>query len=941
MLHASTDDWSRALALLGDALELPVEQRTVWLASLDREPPTVIAVLHTLLDQREAIETSSFLASGPSLREDDAEAWLPGDVVGPWHLLQQLGRGGMASVWLAERSDGAHGRRVALKLPHLLDGGRHAARLLVKRFARERSILSSLAHAHIAQILDAGQEDAQPWLAMEYVDGTPITTYANDHGLDVRARVRLFVDVLAAVQHAHAQLVIHRDLKPGNVLVDRAGEVKLLDFGVAKLTDPASEHSGDEHEENLTQLTGRALTPRYASPEQLRGTTLAATSDVFSAALILYELLTGRSPYPPDLRSSAEIERSLQQQEIPLASHQCSVASTARQLRGDIDVMLARALQRDPSARYPTAQAFADDLSRYLAHYPILARPATLLDRMRKVWARHRALILVSGTATVAVLAGLVTALWQTHEARTQARRADAVQRFLVATFAANNPEIANGRKLSAREALDIGAKRIESEFGNVPETLTQVDATVADLYAEMGEPAAAQPHNDRAIAVLEQLGKSDTEQYLERLFRRQEILVELARWPEALRAVEVAMDAVSRHPTARDRWLPALQTAMGWVHLRLSHHDLAIQFSEAAVASERARNAGNSLQLLRSLSSLAVVYSQTGQLSKALRQHEEALAISASTPGVDKTDLLIRKGNVAQLANRLGDFERAEQLFSESVPELMRHAGPSHVRTVTQRGLRALNLAELGRFDEAIAEQRSNVAAAEASMSASDENLLLARAQLARILYAGERPEEAYPLIAAASSAFDSKHPKPTLLREAARWILAEVQAARGQIDVGAANLATALAAWRQLIGSTKHTGLYRAELALAVLQRFADPGGAAARASRACTDLRAAGEEGVRFVARCEVIAAWLHLLAEGDPTQWTPKFTAARDAALKTLPATHPLRAEWLAAEAEWLARAPSTRARSAELLDSAQALYLQATGRSLPKPLVRFH
>src|ERR1700677_5034271 len=304
-----------------------------------------------------------------------------GDFVGRYELIRLLGAGGMAEVWLARRADGAFKREVAVKLPRLA----HAQAGLEARFARERDILASLEHPHIARLYDAGVDpQGLPYLAMEYVQGEPLTDWCDAHRLGIPQRLGLFLQVLEAVQYAHEKKVIHRDLKPSNILVTESGQVRLLDFGVARLLE------GEETDQPaLTSVYGRALTPDYASPELLRGDPIDARSDLYSLGVLLYELLTGTRPYR--LKSAAsigaldqaistlEVRRpSLQLEQTAAATRASTAERLARQLRGDLDAVVLKALAKDPSQRYPGGGALAEDLRRYLDVRPIQAQPARL-----------------------------------------------------------------------------------------------------------------------------------------------------------------------------------------------------------------------------------------------------------------------------------------------------------------------------------------------------------------------------------------------------------------------------------------------------------------------------------------------------------------------------------------------------------------------------------
>ncbi|MFO1339656.1 MAG: serine/threonine-protein kinase [Burkholderiaceae bacterium] len=394
---------------------------------------------------------------------------------------------------------------MALKLPHAwLDGPG-----LVGRLARERNILARLAHPHIARLYDAGiTPEGHPFMAMELVDGEPLTTHCDQRRLSLRERLALFIQVLDAVQYAHERLVIHRDIKPGNILVTPAGQAMLLDFGIAKLLD-----EGQAAETELTRQAGRMLTPEYASPEQITGQTLTTASDVYSLGRVLYELLVGRRPFDLAHESAAALEQAIlgsepiapsaaRVDEATAAQRGLSAKRLSAELRGDLDTIVGRALKADPAQRYATASALRDDLQRHLRGEPVLAQPDSRWYRTRKFASRHRLGIGAATAVFVALAVGLGSALWQASLARQEAarsaleaRKASSIKDFLVQVFDANDPNGAgnkNASQYTAVEILDSGARRIESAFLDEPPLRLELLLTLAGLYDEIGVPGRA-----------------------------------------------------------------------------------------------------------------------------------------------------------------------------------------------------------------------------------------------------------------------------------------------------------------------------------------------------------------------------------------------------------------------------------------------------------------
>ena len=417
-LSSFATGWTAISVLLDEALGLPPAARAAWVDALAGEHAPHREALRALLLHQAAVETGDFLNGLPSLKTDAAEA--PeglvgrGSRVGPYRLFAELGEGGMATVWLAERADGMMSRQLALKLPRIAWGAS-----FVERLHREREILATLEHEHIARLYDAGVDaEGRPYLAMEYVKGEPIDVWCESRGLSVPQRVQLLLQVMAAVAHAHSRLVVHRDLKPSNILVTEAGQVKLLDFGIAKLLDGGGRQSA------LTELSGRALTPDYASPEQIRGEPLSTGSDVYGLGIVAYEVLAGTRPYRLKRGTAAEIEEAIASAEPRWASEATASPTARRSLRGDLDAILHRALKKSVAERYPNVDAFADDLRRHQRGEPVQARPDSVLYRATRFAGRHRLATAMTAALALAITAGSGISVWQAGVARAEARRA-------------------------------------------------------------------------------------------------------------------------------------------------------------------------------------------------------------------------------------------------------------------------------------------------------------------------------------------------------------------------------------------------------------------------------------------------------------------------------------------------------------------------------------
>jgi len=479
-------EYALLLALLDEALDLDVATRDAWLDALPESHAPLRPTLQRMLSETSSQQT----AADPALREQiaavvqdavaqpEAAELRPGEHIGPYELVREIGRGGMGFVWLANRADGAFKRIVALKLPFSTWTGR-----LSERMTRERDILADLEHPNIARFYDAGVDGlGRPFIAMEYVEGQAIDVYCGERNLTVRERLYLVLNVSKAVAYAHSKLVVHRDLKPANMLVTAHGAVRLLDFGIAKLID------GDTFQvSHETEFGGRLLTPDYASPEQIRGETIGTAADIYSLAVVTYELLTGARPYRLKRQSAAQLEEAIAMVDPPSASHAAHDRTVKRQLRGDLDAILNKGMKKSPADRYATVDAFAGDLQRYLGGQTVVARPDTAWYRIRKFSSRNKFAVGAVIAVVAALSVGMSIALWQAHAATLQATRAEQVKRFMMSIFADSDTETGAGAPTTAVALLRAARERIGAQLADQPQVRAELMNSISSSLIGQG----------------------------------------------------------------------------------------------------------------------------------------------------------------------------------------------------------------------------------------------------------------------------------------------------------------------------------------------------------------------------------------------------------------------------------------------------------------------
>jgi serine/threonine-protein kinase len=706
--------------LLDLALEHALEERAAF---LDREcvgDAGLRAAVERML--RACDDSNGFLEEEPaamyaapvvaaSLDADRTQASPMGDGVriGPYRIVREAGHGGMGVVYLAERADEQYDSRVALKL---MRGGASAMAddHLARRFREERQILATLEHPGIARLLDGGVTgDGLPWFAMEYVEGTAIDRHCDAHELTIDERLTLFCDVCDAVAFAHRHLVVHRDLKPSNILVTERREVKLLDFGIAKLL---ARMDGDAPQ---TQTAVRALTPEYASPEQIRGDRIATASDVYSLGVILYELLTGRRPYAPISHAPHEIERAVLDAPVEPPSA-VAPPQLRRALRGDLDAIVLAAMRKEPERRYASVEQLAGDLRRYLLRLPVMARRDSRAYRARKFIRRHRAGVVAASLAAAALVAFSIVTGVQSTRLRAQSERitverdrARQVSAFLVDLFRSADPFAGAGPRTTVREVLDNGAARIDDDLREQPEVRTELLRVMALSYLNLGLTAEARALLERATAI--PVSSSIPDQTLgggepPAIGARHALAKVLQESGEYAAAESLYREVLDW----RRRWLPPGNRNVGQSLSTLAtvvaaqgRHTEAEALAREALSLARELRPADLHAISQSLNNLGNVLFRRGAHVAAESVHREAHALRRRTLGDDNAETANSLVNVANALVGQRRFAEADSLFRTALAVKRARLGRAHVDVATDEAAHA-GLLHL-RGDDAAAE--------------------------------------------------------------------------------------------------------------------------------------------------------------------------------------------------------------------------------------------
>ncbi len=648
------------------------------------------------------------------LANDGEQGLAAGESVGAWTILRPIGRGGMGLVYQVRRSDGSFDKEAALKVLPRAASSPEA----IRRFERERRILARLDHPTIARLLDGGVDRrGLPYLVLEYVHGVAVDEYCDRERLTVDRRIALVIEIARAVQAAHRSLVVHRDLKSSNLLVTPAGEVKLLDFGIAKLLE--SEEGSSEATSSL------AMTPACASPEQVRGEEITTASDVYQLGLLLSGLLTGHPAQEASFSSLEALVRAVceEQPERPSAAvlqpygersaeelaalRRSTPARLARRLRPELDAIVERALAKDPERRYPSAEHFASDLERFLAGEPVTARRASLLKRSWKWVRRNRAL---AATAAVAALLGIGYATTVTFQARALARERDRarleadkateVERFVVGLFDVSDPATSLGKPIDALTLLQRGAERVEGELATQPAVRARLLSTLGHIYGRLGRLAEGRELEERSLELRRGCFGPRHVDVAESLHRLGSLARQLG---DHATAGPLLVEAVAQRRELLGPAAPELAeslTELGYLHYFAGDQVQAdAAFREALAIRQQA---GQLSQLASAWNTVALVAEKRGDLDEAERLHREALAVNRQLRGERHPDVAINLFNLARVHQRRHDYAGAQPLFEEVLAIDSEIYGPDHPEVATDLTLLANNLQILNQLDRA-----------------------------------------------------------------------------------------------------------------------------------------------------------------------------------------------------------------------------------------------
>lgn len=721
--------WERIKTIVDTALTLSGGEKETYLSTVCRKNPEICAEIEELLRSIEESEEKQFMMPmrqdrkelvaelSDELNEALSGETLIGTTIGPYRITEQLGSGGMGTVFKAKRIDGEFHHQVAIKLIKKgVDSEEN-----IRRFRVEREVLAGLHHPNIAQLHDGGvTEDGIPYLIMEYIDGVPIDRYCNEQQLTINQRLDLFKEVCRAIQFAHTNLVVHRDLKAQNIYVTLEGIVKILDFGVAKLLDP-----------QLTEITlletrpgQKFWTPQYAAPEQVKGQEITTKTDIYALGVLLHKLLTDTYPLDLEGKSLAEVEEIIKET-VPsspsqrLAVHpskkecasyrQTTVAQLTKELQGDLDALVLKAIRKDPAYRYTSVSQLLEDIERYQSGIPLLARKGTWKYRASKFIHRHQTGLAATAIFLIAAISFTAFYTWQIAQerdrARTEATKAEQVTDFLLQIFESGDPHEAMGEELTARELLDQGVEKA-AELDDQPVIQAQMLSVIGRAYRAMGDYEKAQSLSERALS---------------------------------LRKNVLGPDHIDIASSMKD---------IGWILKNQGEYKTAESFARKALAMQRRLLGEDDIEVAQSLNVLAMLLMDQGDYEEAEPHARESLAIRQKLLDDEHEDVVTSMNNLALLLHSKGNYAEAEPFYRRVVAVDRKQLEPMHPYLANDLHNLAFLLMDKGDYEAAEPIFREALSITK-EVYGNDHPLIATRmSALARLFQHQERYEEAERLL-------------------------------------------------------------------------------------------------------------------------------------------------------------------------------------------------
>jgi serine/threonine-protein kinase len=767
------------------ALDLEPERRGTWLSDRCASDADLRAEVDALIAAHESpsgilerpLHAASMAVAADPLRDRR---------IGPYRVVRELGRGGMGVVYLAERVDGEFRREVAIKLLR----NSPDAEELHRRFIAERQILASLSHPNIAQLLDGGTTEGElPYLVMEYVDGLPITTYCDRHALDIRSRLKLFVEVCRAVNSAHQNLVIHRDIKPGNILVTATEQVKLLDFGIAKLLNSAMGGLALPH----TRTAFRVMTPDYASPEQVRGEPLTTASDVYALGIVLYELLAGRRPYEIKTGALKELQELVceREPERPSTSKRASQSGDAdvldpskiasarattpdrlhRQLAGDLDAIVMMTLRKEPRGRYGSVELLAEDIERYLCGLPVLARHPSRAYYLGKFLRRNRVATTLGTVAALSLVTGTAVAVKQTIAARRETDRATAalaqsrqalreseeMTSFLAGLFDANVPAPGASPPRTADELMARGMGQVE-QFGNRPLIQARMLDGMGRIYANASRFVEAKAAYERSLALRRANGVLESGETATTLRHMANTLRMLGNYAAADSAARESLRISEKvngpnDPTTADAW-----QMLSVLAVYRSDHRASEEYARHSMESRIAAYGKDDPRIAFSVEMLGGALRRLGKYEEGERYMRQAMALYERDKGPNDPSLIVPLYRLAEaVATDREDYAEAVRLMERSVMISRSSLGESHPRTAYALGLLGAMESRRGNFVRAESLSRRAVDIFDRSLGRRDVAVADAYADFAKVYSRVGRWNDAESVQRVAMAVYDS----------------------------------------------------------------------------------------------------------------------------------------------------------------------------------------